>query len=225
MNTANDPQGSAVRVLLADDHPVVRAGLKAMLDMCEGIDVAGQADTAQRAVGMVKAQEGEYDVVLMDLRFGDTPHSRDSEALDGVWATKHIRALPRAPQVLVVTNYSTDSDVLGAVSAGAVGYLLKDCSPEELERGVKNAAKGQTVMSHRVMDTLVGHMHKSTVTLTARETEVLERAAMGESNRQIAKALVLTEATVKSHLGNIFTKLEVSNRTAAVNTAREQGLI
>lgn len=206
-----------IRVLIADDHPVVRAGLEAMLAMAPDIEVVARAQSAQEAVTVIQSDPAAVDVVLMDLRFG--------EELGGVWATQQIRAIPSAPQVLVVTNYSTDRDVVGAVSAGAVGYLLKDCSPEELAAGVHKASRGETVMSHQVMDTLVNQMREPVALLTPREAEVLKRVAEGESNRQIAKALVLTEATVKSHMGNVFTKLGVSNRTAAVNAARKHGLI
>lgn len=211
-----------IRVLIADDHPVVRAGLRAMLSTAEGIEVVAEEGSPQGAVDFVTAHAGGVDVVLMDLRFGEGPSEARS---GGVWATQQIRAIANAPQILVVTNYSTDADVVGAVTAGAVGYLLKDCGPEELAQGVRTAARGETVMNHHVMDTLVGRMRQPVVELTPREVEVLQRAAEGASNRQIAHALVLTEATVKSHLGNIFTKLGVSNRTAAVNAARRQGVI
>ena len=211
-----------IRVLISDDHPVVRAGLKAMLDQCEDIEVVGEVSTPQDAVDFAATHANAVDVVLMDLRFGEAP---SGESSGGVWATQQIRAREGAPQVLVVTNYSTDADVVGAVSAGAVGYLLKDCGAEELAQGVRTAARGETVMNHAVMDTLLGRMRQPVVALTPREVEVLQRAAEGASNREIARALILTEATVKSHMGNVFTKLGVSNRTAAVNTARQQGLI
>ena len=140
-----------------------------------------------------------------------------------MYATRAIRALPRAPQVLVVTNYSTDGEVVGAVSAGAVGYLLKDCPPTELTDGIRKAARGESVMSSQVMGKLMDSMNRPMETLTAREIDVLRLA--GRSNRQIAKELVLTEATIKSHMGRVFTKLGVSNRTAAVAVARERGIL
>ncbi|WP_288801013.1 response regulator transcription factor [uncultured Corynebacterium sp.] len=217
---------SGIRVLIADDHPVVRAGLEAMISAFVGIDVVATADTAKAAVDYVAGNPQAVDVVLMDLRFGDAPHARSEHTQDGVWATSQIRAKgQRAPHVVVVTNYSTDADVVAAISAGAQGYLLKDCQPADLREGIRAAARGESIMNPRAMDALMGSMRTPTVTLTAREVEVLERVALGESNRQIARALALTEATVKSHMGNIFTKLGVSNRTSAVNSARERGLV
>lgn len=224
-------QDETIRVLIADDHPVVRAGLEAMISSFADVSVVASVDTARRAVEVVQAGlqasgQRDVDVVLMDLRFGDAPHARSEAVEDGVWATRQIRGLgARAPHVVVVTNYSTDADVVAAISAGALGYLLKDCQPTDLREGIRAASRGETVMNPRMMNALVGTMRAPAVSLTARETEVLERVAEGESNRIIAKSLVLTEATVKSHMGNIFTKLGVTNRIAAVNAARERGLL
>ena len=208
-----------VRVVIADDHPVVRAGLEAMLATTD-IEVVASVGQAGEAVDFCLANP--VDVVLMDLRFGESPN--DSQG-DGVGATKALRALPNPPQVLIVTNYSTDSDVLGAISAGAVGYLLKDCGPELLEQGIKQAARGESVMSGQVMGKVMGRLSNPFEKLTARELDVLRLAGEGSSNKVIARQLVLTEATVKSHLAHVFSKLGVKNRTAAVAVARERGIL
>ena len=167
--------------------------------------------------------DDEVDVVLMDLRFAQSP--QDGDVAGGVQATRSMRKLSKPPQVLVVTNYSTDGDVVGAVSAGAVGYLLKDCPPAELISGIHAAARGESVMSKHVMGKLMGRINNPALSLTPREVEVLQLVGQGQSNRMIAKKLILTEATVKSHLGHIFSKLDVNNRTSAVAAAREKGII
>ncbi|MFV8380409.1 response regulator [Corynebacterium hindlerae] len=210
-----------ISVLLADDHPVIRAGLKAVLEDDDEITVVGEVATPEEAVSFVRAHP-DLDLVLMDLRFGDGP-GEDTES-GGVRATRMIREQPNAPQVLVVTNYSTDADVVGAVSAGAVGYLLKDSDPSVLVAGVRQAAAGESVLSTKVATRLMGRMRNPSVNLTAREMEVLRLVSEGKSNRDIAKELFLTEATIKSHLGNAFTKLGVTSRTAAVVEARKRGI-
>lgn len=209
-----------IRILLADDHPVVRAGLASLLaseDDFEIVDMVGTPDDA-----VARAAEGGVDVVLMDLRFGDQP---GIEVAGGVEATRRIRALDNPPQVLVVTNYSTDGDVVGAVSAGAVGYLLKDSSPEDLIAGVRDAARGESVLSKQVASKIMGRMNNPMTALSSREIEVLSLVAQGQSNREIGKKLFLTEATVKSHMGHVFNKLDVTSRTAAVAEARQRGII
>lgn len=209
-----------IRILLADDHPVVRAGLASLLvseDDFEIVDMVGTPDDA-----VARAAEGGVDVVLMDLRFGDQP---GIEVAGGVEATRRIRALDNPPQVLVVTNYSTDGDVVGAVSAGVVGYLLKDSSPEDLIAGVRDAARGESVLSKQVASKIMGRMNNPMTALSAREIEVLSLVAQGQSNREIGKKLFLTEATVKSHMGHVFNKLDVTSRTAAVAEARQRGII
>ena len=207
------------RVVIADDHPVVRAGLEAMLSTTD-IEVVASVGQAGEAVDFCLVNP--VDVVLMDLRFGESPNDTQG---DGVGAAKALRALPNPPQVLIVTNYSTDSDVLGAISAGAVGYLLKDCGPELLAQGIKQAARGESVMSGQVMGKVMGRLSNPFEKLTARELDVLRLAGEGSSNKVIARQLVLTEATVKSHLAHVFSKLGVKNRTAAVAVARERGIL
>lgn len=209
-----------IRILLADDHPVVRAGLASLLASEEDFEIVDMVGTPDDAVA--RAVEGGVDVVLMDLRFGDQP---GIEVAGGVEATRRIRALDNPPQVLVVTNYSTDGDVVGAVSAGAVGYLLKDSSPEDLIAGVRDAARGESVLSKQVASKIMGRMNNPMTALSAREIEVLSLVAQGQSNREIGKKLFLTEATVKSHMGHVFNKLDVTSRTAAVAEARQRGII
>lgn len=209
-----------IRILLADDHPVVRAGLASLLASEYDFEIVDMVGTPDDAVA--RAAEGGVDVVLMDLRFGDQP---GIEVAGGVEATRRIRALDNPPQVLVVTNYSTDGDVVGAVSAGAVGYLLKDSSPEDLIAGVRDAARGESVLSKQVASKIMGRMNNPMTALSAREIEVLSLVAQGQSNREIGKKLFLTEATVKSHMGHVFNKLDVTSRTAAVAEARQRGII
>ncbi|PRH75963.1 DNA-binding response regulator [Streptomyces solincola] len=204
-----------IRLLLADDHPVVRAGLRAVLETEPGIMVAAEAATAEEAV--VRALAGGVDVVLMDLRFG--------AGMTGAQATAEITARPGAPRVLVVTTYDSDADTLPAIEAGATGYLLKDAPPEELAAAVRTAAAGRTALAPRVADRLMHRLRAPAASLTRRETEVLALVAEGLSNQAVAARLHLTEGTVKSHLGRVFGKLGVESRTAAVAAAADLGLI
>lgn len=205
-----------IRLLLVDDHPVVRAGLRAVLGAADGIKVAAEAGTAAEAVARVK-ENTAIDVVLMDLRLGD--------GADGVAATSEIRALENPPRVLILTTYETDTDILRAVEAGATGYLLKDADPEALIRAIHAAAAGETVLAPVVASRLLGRMQSPDRALTSRELDILGRVAHGDSNREIARACTISEATVKSHLVHIFDKLEVDSRTKAVQAARTRGLL
>ncbi|WP_030763316.1 response regulator transcription factor [Streptomyces griseus] len=204
-----------VRLLLADDHPVVRAGLRAVLDTEPGFTVVAEAATAERAVELAAA--GGVDVVLMDLQFG--------AGLHGSEATAAITAVPGGPKVLVLTTYDTDADILAAVEAGASGYLLKDAPPEELAAAVRTAAAGQSALAPAVAHRLMDRMRTPAEALTKRELEVLQLVGEGLSNQQISKVLFLSQATVKSHLVHVFAKLGVDSRTAAVAAARERRLI
>jgi len=204
-----------IRLLLVDDHPVVRAGLRAVLGPAEGIEVVAEAGSAGEAVR--QAREGNIDVVLMDLRLGD--------GADGVAATSEIRALPNPPHVLILTTYETDTDILRAVEAGATGYLLKDADPDALIRAIGAAAAGETVLAPVVASRLLGRMQSPDKALTSRELDILGRVADGDSNKDIARACAISEATVKSHLVHIFDKLEVDSRTKAVQVARLRGLL
>ncbi|AKK03398.1 response regulator [Corynebacterium epidermidicanis] len=215
-----------IRLLLADDHPVIRAGLTAVLEAEPDFEVVAEAATADDAVALVKKHAilgTPIDLVLMDLRFNETPGANTQA--EGVRATAEIRALKPAPEVLVITNYSSDAEVIGAVSAGAVGYLLKDSDPDVLIDGVRAASRGESVLSNQVATRLMGRMRQPETNLTAREHEVLTLVAEGMSNREIARKLVLTEATVKSHLGHVFSKLGVASRTAAVVEARKRAIL
>lgn len=210
-----------IRVLLADDHHIVRMGLRAVLAAADDIEIVGETDSADGAVRRVR--EGGVDVVLMDLRFGAGEAGRERES--GAQATARIREIPDPPGVLVVTNYDTDVDILGAVEAGAVGYLLKDAPPEELIEGVRAAARGMTVMSGSVATRLQHRQEEPESSLSPRELDVLQLVASGRSNREIGTALFLSEATVKSHLAHIYGKLGVRSRTSAVAAARAAGML
>ena len=204
---------AAIRVLIVDDHPVVREGVRAMLAAESGIEVAGQAGSGDEAVALAAA--GGYDVVLMDLRMPGT---------DGVTATSRILAASPAARVLVLTTYETDADIVRAVAAGATGYLLKDAPPGELARGIRAAARGETVLAPAVAARLVTHVRRpQRESLSARETEVLRLVGRGLTNAEIGRELHISEATVKTHLLRAFTKLGVSDRTAAVTTAIGRG--
>ncbi|MDO5669270.1 MAG: response regulator transcription factor [Corynebacterium sp.] len=211
-----------IRVLLADDHEIVRMGLRAVLEDAEDIEVVGEVATADAAVAA--AQAGGIDVLLMDLRFG--PGVEGTRVTTGAEATARIKAsMSNPPQVLVVTNYDTDADILGAIEAGAVGYMLKDAPPTELLAAVRSAAEGDSALSPVVADRLMTRVRTPRTSLTPRELEVLTLVAGGSSNREIGHELMLSEATVKSHLVHIYDKLGVRSRTSAVAAAREQGVL
>jgi DNA-binding NarL/FixJ family response regulator len=201
-------------VIVADDHPVVREGLRAILDAEADLDVVGEAGSGAEAVEL--AARLRPDVVLMDLRM---------PGMDGVEATGRIAAAGDA-RVLVVTTYDTDSDILRAVEAGATGYLLKDTPRRELAEAVRAAARGETVRAPPVARKLMSRVRLPAVDApTRRELEVLAQVARGRSNAEVGRALHISEATVKTHLVRVFEKLGVSDRTAAVTTALSQGLL
>ncbi|WP_409181664.1 response regulator [Amycolatopsis sp. VS8301801F10] len=202
-----------IRLLLADDHPVVRAGLRAVLETEPDLEVVAEASSAEEAVRLASG----VDVVLMDLQFGSGMHGSE--------ATAHITSAADAPRVLVLTTYDTDGDILAAIEAGATGYLLKDAPPEDLAAAVRNAAAGQTVLAPAVAHRLMNRMRAPAAALSPREIEVLGLVADGLSNQEISKRLFLSQATVKSHLVHIYAKLGVDSRTAAVAAGKERGLI
>ncbi|MDH2389187.1 MULTISPECIES: response regulator transcription factor [Streptomyces] len=204
-----------IRLLLADDHPVVRAGLRAVLDTEPDFAVVAEAATAEEAV--LRSAGGGVDVVLMDLQFG--------AGLHGSEATAQISALPDGPRVLVLTTYDSDADILAAVEAGAAGYLLKDAPPEELAAAVRTASSGGSALAPAVAHRLMHRMRAPAAALTKRELEVLQLVGDGLSNLQISKRLFLSQATVKSHLVHIYAKLGVDSRTAAVAAATARRLI
>lgn len=208
-----------IRVMLVDDHPVVRAGLRAVLDPVPDVEVVAEAADADEAIAL--ADRERLDVVLMDLRLNGTV----AGGRDGVVATEGIRALTDPPRVLILTTYASDADIVRAVDAGATSYLLKDTAPETLVAGIRSAAAGETVLAPPIAARLLDRMTTPSQALTVRELDVLEQLAVGGSNREIAKRLFISEATVKSHLVHIFDKLGVGSRTKVVAVARERGLI
>lgn len=211
-----------IRVLLADDHQIVRLGLRAVLESAPDIKVVGEVSSADAAVSA--ARRGDVDVILMDLRFG--PGVEGTKLRNGADATSEIkRTIANPPHVLVVTNYDTDADILGAIEAGALGYLLKDAPPEELLAAVRSAAEGDSTLSPTVATRLMTRVRTPRTSLTPRELEVLKLVAAGSSNKEIGQLLLLSEATVKSHLVHIYDKMGVRSRTSAVAAAREQGVL
>ncbi|MGR6918224.1 response regulator [[Actinomadura] parvosata] len=204
-----------IRVLIVDDHPVVRDGLRGMFGADPRFEVLGEAGDGAEAVAV--AERLRPDVILMDLRM---PRA------DGVTAIKELARRGVSARVLVLTTYDTDSDVLPAVEAGATGYLLKDATREELFHAVEAAARGQAVLSPAVATRLMGQMRQpASEPLSQRELEVLELIARGSTNREAAKALFISEATVKTHLLHVYAKLGVNDRAAAVAAAFSRGYL
>jgi DNA-binding NarL/FixJ family response regulator len=205
----------STKVVLVDDHPVVREGLRGMIDAEPDLTVVGEAGSGAEAIAM--AESLRPDVILMDLRMPD---------VDGVTATERILAVLPHTRIVVVTTYESDTDILRAVEAGAAGYLLKDATRAELADAVRDAARGKTVLAPTVADRLVHFVRQPTsAALSAREVEVLGQVAKGKSNPEIGRELHISEATVKTHLLRAFNKLGVSDRTAAVTTAMSLGLL
>ncbi|MEU2880753.1 response regulator transcription factor [Streptomyces sp. NPDC007070] len=205
-----------VRVVLCDDHAVVRAGLRALLGSDPGVAVVGEADSGAEAVAL--AAKLAPDVVLMDLQLGP--------GMDGVEATRRITAASGGSvRVLVLTTYDTDADITRAIEAGATGYLLKAERPDELFTAIHSAAAGRTALSAPVAHRVMARLRSPRPTLTDRERDILGQLSRGLTNRDIAKALFLSEATVKTHLGRIYDKLGVDTRAGAVAVAKEQRLL
>lgn len=203
------------RILLADDHPVVRAGLAMLLGAEPDLEVVGEA--ADGAEAVARAEALQPDVVLMDLRM---------PVLDGAGATEQLRRRVPHARVLVLTTYDTDGDIIRAVEAGATGYLLKDTPRQQLAEAVRAAARGETVLAPPVAARLVRQLRTPAAeSLTRRELEVLGLVARGLSNPEIGRSLVISEATVKTHLLRVFAKLGVDDRTRAVTVALERGLL
>ncbi|MEV7793038.1 response regulator transcription factor [Streptomyces sp. NPDC087512] len=211
-----DPAEAPVRILVCDDHVVVRAGLLALLDSAPGIEVVGEAGTGEEALAL--AARLVPDVVLMDLQLG--------EGIDGVETTRRLTAAPGpSPHVLVLTTYDTDADITRAIEAGATGYLLKAERPEELFAAIHAAARGRTALSGPVASRVMANMRSPRPSLTDRERDILAQLATGLGNREIARALFISEATVKTHLRRIYDKLGVDTRAGAVAVAKEQRLL
>lgn len=203
-----------IRLIIADDHPVVRAGLEGMLTSQPDFEIVGEAARGDEAVALAAAFHP--DVVLMDLRMA---------GLDGVAATAQIRKRQPEIPVLVLTTYDSDADIRRAIEAGATGYVLKDTPRDQLFSAIRAVAQGKSILAPTVLSRLLRHMQTPVEeSLSAREIEVLMLVARGASNKEIARALHISEATVKSHLIHIFSKLGVADRTAAVTIALERGL-
>ncbi|HLK01398.1 MAG TPA: response regulator transcription factor [Streptosporangiaceae bacterium] len=204
-----------IRLLIADDHPVVRDGLRGILEASGEFEVVAEAANGREAVDRAAALRP--DVVLMDLRMPE---------MDGVTAIRQLASRQVTARVLVLTTFDTDSDVVPAIEAGATGYLLKDAPPEELLRGVRAAARGEAVLSPAVATRLLGQVRAPAADpLSQRELDVLALIAQGSSNRDAATRLFISEATVKTHVLHIFAKLGVNDRAAAVAVGFERGLL
>jgi DNA-binding NarL/FixJ family response regulator len=214
---------TGIRILLVDDHPVVRAGLRAMLSDFDGIAVAAEAADGADALAQLSRLHtlGEpVDVVLMDLQMGS--------GMDGVMATEKIKAGEAGtppPPVLILTTYDSDADILAAVEAGASGYMLKDAPPGQIRQAVLMAASGHTALAPEVAARLMGRIRNPEPALSAREIQLLQLLSTGLPNRTIARQLFISEATVKTHLVHIYTKLGVDNRTAAISVATQRRII
>lgn len=204
-----------IRLLVCDDHPVVRSGLRGMLRSQPDFEVVAEASDGTQAVDL--ARRLRPDVVLMDLRM---------PRLDGVTATGRIKAENPEVQVLVLTTYETDADILHAVEKGAIGFLLKDASEDNLFDGIRQAAQGRSPLAPSVAVRLVERMRGTAdERLSGREIEILRLVAGGMNNKAIARELLISESTVKAHMLHIFEKLGVTDRTAAVTTALRRGII
>ena len=204
-----------LRLIVVDDHPIVRAGMRSLFPLDGAVEVVGEAATGEEALTL--ARHVRPDVVLCDLRLGD--------GIDGVETTRRLRALDPAPAVVILTTFDRDVEILRAVEAGAAGYLLKDVRSEEITSAIRRAAAGEIVLSPELTARMVQVMRAPRVRLTDREIEVLGLLETGASNREIAKTLFVTEATVKTHLVHLFDKLGVDSRSRAVAVARESGLL
>ena len=206
---------NAIRIVVVDDHPIVRAGLQGLLVTQPDFEIVGEAANGRDGVAVV--ERVRPDVVTMDLRMPE---------MEGVAAIRAIKAAHPAVHVLVLTTYDTDAEILRAVEAGATGYLLKETPRDELFRAVRATARGESVLSPSVATRLVVKSHApEEQELSQRELEVLELVARGTSNKIVARDLKISEATVKTHLLHIFGKLRVDDRTAAVTVALERGVL
>ncbi|MGZ0212732.1 MAG: response regulator [Actinomycetales bacterium] len=204
-----------IRVVVADDHPIVRSGIVGLLGSADDIEVVGEASDGAEAVAL--ATQLSPDVVLMDLRM---------PGLGGAEATAQLVAARPEVRVLILTTYESDENILTAIEAGASGYLLKAAPQDEILAGLRSVARGEVALAPSIAALLVTRMREpAKVSLTERETQVLALVAEGNSNRAIAAALFLSEATVKTHLIHVFEKLDVRDRTRAVTKAMELGLL
>ncbi|GAA1471481.1 response regulator transcription factor [Corynebacterium aurimucosum] len=204
-----------VNVMLIDDHPVVRAGLRAILNAFPDIEVVLEGSDGSAVDKLADADGPHIDVVVCDIQMPD---------VDGIAATRRVRELD-GPPVLILTTYDTQADILAAVEAGALGYLLKDAPEETLHTAVLDTAAGKRTLAPEVTNLLAERLAQPETALSPRELEILQALSTGASNKQIAQRLFISEATVKTHLIHVYQKLGVETRTAAVSAARERKLI
>lgn len=204
-----------IRVLVVDDHPVVRQGLRVFLDLQDDLHVVGEASDGSEVVALV--DELRPDVVLLDLKM---------PGVDGVETLRLLRDRPDTPRVLVVTSFTDPASVVPAIRAGAAGYVYKDVAPEALAQGIRSVHAGHALLAPDVAALLASGepQDKGLSELTEREREVLAELARGRSNREIARGFVLSEKTVKTHVSNILMKLGVADRTQAALYAQRHGL-
>ncbi|OFT62129.1 response regulator transcription factor [Corynebacterium sp. HMSC05E07] len=204
-----------VNVMLIDDHPVVRAGLRSILNTFHDIEVVLEGSDGSAVEQLALDDVPPVDVVVCDIQMPD---------VDGIAATRRVRELD-GPPVLILTTYDTQADILAAVEAGAMGYLLKDAPEEALHNAVLDTAAGKRTLAPEVTNLLAERLAQPETALSARELEILQSLATGRSNKQIAQQLFISEATVKTHLIHVYQKLGVDTRTGAVSAARERKLI
>jgi len=209
-----------IRVLVADDHAIVRKGIRALLATEPGIQVVGEAQNGQQAVD--RASQMQPDVILMDLVMPE---------MDGIAATKHITARQPDTRILVLTSFATDDKIFPAIKAGALGYLLKDSGPHELVQAIHQVCRGESSLHPQVARKLLEEISEPQAQspipdpLTEREVQVLRLVAQGQSNRDIAEKLVISEATVRTHVSNILSKLHLASRTQAALYALREGFV
>lgn len=211
----------SIRIVMVEDHPVVRAGLRAVLDADERLTVVGEAGSSSAALSLLDelaaAPDGPPDLVLMDLQLGD--------GAGGIATTRRLRGAHPSVQVLVVTTFDTEADIVAALEAGAVGYVLKDAPTEALLEAVSEAAAGRSALSPEVQQRLVRRLTSPQATLSPREVEILGALATGATNREVARSLFISESTVKTHLAHLYDKLGVTSRTGAISEARARKII
>lgn len=202
-------------VMLVDDHPIVRTGLRALFEGRGDVEIVGEAASGEEAAAL--AAHLHPDVVLCDLRLG--------EGMDGVATTAVLRAQTPPPAVIILTTFDRDTEILAAIEAGAAGYLLKDATTDAIAAAIRQAAAGHMVLAPELTQRVMHSMRQPRIRLTDREMDVLRLLDTGATNQQIAKSLFVTEATVKTHLGHIFAKLGADNRSHALAQARQAGLL
>jgi two-component system, NarL family, response regulator len=205
-------ENGKISILIVDDHPVVRAGLASMLGTQESLKVVGAAWNGQEAFALIERHQPQ--VMLLDLRM---------PGMNGIETLQALRSLPNPPRVLVLTNFETDEDVYRAVRAGAQGYLVKSTTQQEMIEAIKTVASGRRYFPAQIAARLAQRMSRSN--LTAREREILEMMSKGLTNKQIGSALDISANTARNHVNNIIEKLDVADRTEAVTTAIQQGLL